>query len=52
MSETVSEACKWLEPVDCMSGERLTKRVYEFKVESGRGGRRPCTRWLDEVKKT
>ena len=32
--------------VECLGGERLTQRVYEFEVEERRDRGSPDTRWL------
>ena len=52
MSDRVNrQVLELFRQVERMSGERLTKRVYQFEVGGRRDRGRSCMKWLDGVKK-
>ena len=52
MSDEVNmKVLKWFGHMEHISGDLSPKRVYESEVEGRRVGGRPCTTWLDGVKK-
>lgn len=44
------KALKWLGHMERMSGQWLTKTMYENEVEGRRERGRPCASWLNGVK--
>ena len=49
--EVVRKVLKWFKHVEHVSGEYLTKIVYESDVEGRWDKGRLCTRWLDGDRK-